>query len=333
MNSKINVLLTGYSGFLGRYFGKSLMKSGFCLRVLFHRQTLTRKEVNNDDIEVIWGSIDNLNVVRKALNVVRKALDGVDYVVHSAWAFNSPSEGQSGMNERAAKMLFGESVRLGIKKFAFISSVAVYGMSKKNIDRDLLINESNPLGTGKELEFLYPYEKISIEKYLQGFDRKKTAVGIFRPGPIFDERRGPPKKVLKLGHRSLGIGFGSGRNHMAFIHAKDVADAVTLWLLYGKDGSVFNIVPSECLSSKDWFHAWGERNNLLLKPIFIPGFLVRLANFGLKILKNVVGKRTKKDVKYSIACAKRDLLYSNQSLKKSLDWKDKVTQEYIKIIQ
>ncbi|MHA1343135.1 MAG: NAD-dependent epimerase/dehydratase family protein [Promethearchaeota archaeon] len=326
MNSKINVLLTGYSGFLGHYLGKSLMKNGFCLRVLFHRQTLTRKEVNNDDIEVIWGSIDNLDVVRKAL-------DGVDYVVHSAWAFNSAIEGHSTINESAAKMLFGESVRLGIKKFAFISSVVVYGMSKKNSETNLLISESSPLATGKELEFLYPYEKISIEKYLQEFDRKKTALAIFRPGPIFDERRGPPKKVLKLGHRNFGVGFGNGRNHMAFIHAKDVAAAVTLWLLYGKDGSIFNVVPSECLSSKDWFHAWGKRNNLALKPIFIPGIVISLADVGLKIFKKAIGKQTKKDMKYSIACAKRDLLYSNQNLKKSLGWKDKITLEYIKIIQ
>lgn len=319
MNGNTKVLLTGYSGFLGRYLAKALRKEGFCLRVLLHRHSITRREVGKD-IEVVWGSIDNSNVIRNALS-------GVDYVVHSAWAFSSPIEGRPTLNERAASILFAESIRSNIKKFTFISSVAVCGINTKG---NLLIDESSPLAKGKDLSFIYPSEKINIEKALQEYDRKETDLAIFRPGPIFDEYKGPAKKVLNLGRLNFGIAFGNGRNRMAYIHAKDVADAVTRWLIDGKDGSIFNVVPSKYISSREWIRAWGKRKNLSLKPIFIPGIAIRFAGFGLKILKKILGKQSNADVKYAIRCAKRDMTYSNRALKKSLNWRDEVTSEYIK---
>jgi len=315
----MKVLILGYSGFLGRYLVNALSEKGFSLRVLLHRHTVVKRELQKG-IEVLWGTMDNLNVIRHAVA-------GIDYVVHSAWAFSSPLEKHPTINERSANILFSESVRAGVKKFAFISSVAVYGMSAKCHS---LIEESNPLAEGKDILFIYPSEKINIEKDLLEFDRKETALAIFRPGPIFDEYKGPVKKVLNLDRWNFGIAFGNGRNRMAYIHAKDVADAVTRWLIDGKDGSIFNVVPSKYISSREWIRAWGKRKNLSLKPIFIPGIAIRFAGFGLKTLKKILGKQSNADVKYAIRCAKRDMTYSNRALKKSLNWRDEVTSEYIK---
>ena len=58
----MKVLLTGYSGFLGHYLFKALKNAGFSVRVLLHRHTLARKELGTD-IEVVWGSFDNLDVI------------------------------------------------------------------------------------------------------------------------------------------------------------------------------------------------------------------------------------------------------------------------------
>ena len=117
---------------------------------------------------------------------------------------------------------------------------------------------------------------------------------------------------------------------MAFIHAKDVAYAVTRWLINGKDGSIFNVVPSKYISSREWIRAWGKRKNLSLKSIFIPGCIIRFAGLSLKIFKKMLGKQSRADMKYAVACAKRDMCYSNEVLKKSLGWEDKATSEYIK---
>ncbi len=98
----------------------------------------------------------------------------------------------------------------------------------------------------------------------------------------------------------------------------------------GKDRSIFNVVPSKCMRSKEWFRAWGQRNNLSIKPVFIPGSAIRFAGFGVKTIKKILGKQNKVDVKYAIACAKRDMCYSNEALKKYLGWSDKATSEYLR---
>jgi len=316
----MKVFILGYSGFLGQYLVKALSENGFSLRVLLHRRTVLKKKLQKG-IEVLWGTMDSPTIIRHAIA-------GVDYVVHSAWAFSSPQEKHPTINEKAANILFSESIRSGVKKFAFISSVAVYGMSTKC---NSLIEESSPLAGGKDKLFIYPSEKINIEKDLLEFDRKKTALAIFRPGPIFDEHRGAAKKILNLGKWNFGIAFGNGRNRMAYIHASDVANAVVRWLIDGKDGSIFNVVPSEYINYREWIRAWGKRKNLTLKPIFIPDIAIHFAGFGLKTLKKLLGKQSKADVKYILRCAKRDMTYSNRALKKSLNWRDEVTSEYIKI--
>ena len=65
-------------------------------------------------------------------------------------------------------------------------------------------------------------------------------------------------------------------------------------------------------------------------PVFIPGIAIRFAGFGVKIIKKILGKQSKADVKYAIACAKRDMRYSNEALKKSLGWRDEETSEYLR---
>ncbi|MHA1380994.1 MAG: NAD-dependent epimerase/dehydratase family protein [Candidatus Helarchaeota archaeon] len=313
MTEKSRVLLTGYSGFLGRYLGKSLIQCGFLLKVLLHKHTILRKELEKN-VDVVWGSIDDIKTINKAIN-------NIDYVVHSAWDSNSH------FNEQATFKLFSESIRKGVKKFVFISSVAVYGMNDKN---KLLIDESNPIPEPKDLKYLYPSEKANAEKSLRKLQGKKTALAIFRPGPIFDDYNAPINKLIKFGYWNFGLGIGNGKNQMAFIHSVDVADAVIRWLIKGTNYSVFNVVPSVCMPYKKWLSVWAQKNSIKIKAVFIPGSIFFLMGFSMKILKKILGKPIKTDIGYAIACAKRNMSYSNEALKKSLNWLDKSTLEYVK---
>ncbi len=316
MNNKRKVLLTGFTGFLGPHLARALIREGYDLRVVFHRHTIIKRD-RMEEAEVLWGSLDNPDVVKRAM-------DDVDIVVHSAWGPVSSSAGRS-PNIEALELLLSESAASGVAKFVFLSSVAVYGMRGKPRDA---VKETNPFAEGKDLDFYYPSEKIAAEKYLMEFDRKAMQLGVFRPGPIFDDKRGISKKNLKFGPWSLGIGLGTGRNRMAYIHARDVAEAIMQWLNCGKDGAVFNVVPSRCFRAKDWMRAWGLKHDLDIKPVYVPGFFLRMAGFGVKVLKRMMGRKGGSNVKYAVACAKRNLSYSNAALKESLNWKDKATSEY-----
>jgi nucleoside-diphosphate-sugar epimerase len=314
----MKVLLTGYAGLLGRHLARALKQKGFCIRVLLHQSTVTRKEFAEEVDDVIWGSIDDSEVVRNALKEIQ-------LVVHSSWARSSPGGKRPTINETGTELLFKESVQAGVKAFSFISSIAVYGMKSNG---KALITESYPFASGKEKAFIYPSEKINTENYLLSYDKKNTKLAIFRPGPIFDDKSCPVKKNIRVFGHSFGIGLGNGQNHMASIHAKDVADAVVRWLENGKDNAILNIVPTKQLLSKDWVLAWAQNKGFSIQPVFIPVSFIRLAGYGLKTLKKILGKQHRGDTAYAIACATRDLFYSNESLKGALGWTDKVTSAY-----
>lgn len=317
----MKVLLTGYSGFLGRYLARALKREGFSIRVLLHRHTLLKVDLSNEVDEVLWGSLDDDKILKKAVS-------GVQIIIHSGWQFSSPNMPRPTINEKATELLFQESVNSSVQAFVFVSSVAVYGMKS---EREA-VNESSILDAGGDAGFIYPSEKIRIERFLKTFDKKNTKLGIFRPGPIFDDTKGPMKKIIRIAGNPIGIGLGGGRNHMAYIHAEDVASAIVLWLKVGEDNSTFNVTPTFCLSYRDWFRAWGLAHGMNLKAVFIPSPFIRLASLGAKIIKSMLKKRSKGDVNYAISCATRDKCYSNESLKSKLGWNDDVTIRYTRHI-
>ncbi|MFX0201197.1 MAG: NAD-dependent epimerase/dehydratase family protein, partial [Candidatus Hodarchaeota archaeon] len=251
----MKVLLTGYSGFLGRHLENHLRREGYSIRILLHRTAVTARNLAKET-EVLWGSLSDLDVVKQAVT-------GVQIVVHAAWAFSSPFVRRPTVNERAAELLLRESVSAGVDFFAFISSVAVYGMNSRT---NSFIDETSPLIHDRNHSFVYPSEKVAVETLCRSCDRKSTKLGIFRPGPIFDDKKAPVKKIVRIAGRSYGIGFGGGQNHMAYIHAEDVARAVILWLKSKQGDLIVNVTPTNCMRHRDWYKNWGMVNGRPVKP-------------------------------------------------------------------
>lgn len=315
----MKVLLTGFSGFLGRHIAQALLREGASLRIVLHRHTVTRREYAAlSGVEVVWGGFDQPSVVTQAV-------DGVDVVVHSGWAFSRQGDARPTVNELGTRLLVERSVAASVKKFVFVSSVAVYGMRQTSGES---VYEDSPFATGQDGEFIYPSEKVGLERWLREADRQRMPIVVFRPGPIFDERKGPAKKVIKLSRWRLGINFGTGRNRMAFIHVEDCADAIARGVLQAPDGAVFNIVPSHPLRFREWIRAWGRAQGLDIRPFFVPTLFLTAAAWGGNRLKQMLGKSGTTDVRYVIAAATRDLTYSNQHLRETLEWMDRRTEEY-----
>jgi len=267
--------------------------------------------------EVHWGSIDDREKIRPILEKAQA-------VVHSAWNFSSPNAARPTPNEIGTRVLFEESVRAGIERFAFISSVAVYSMANRD---DL--RESDTLAGEGEAGFIYPSEKIKVEEFLRSQTPGLTKIGIFRPGIILDDTKGPMKKIITIAGRSFAIGIGNGHNRMPYIHAKDVSNAVIRWLKNGQDSDVYNITPSNCMRQVDWSRSWCKMHGQHATPFFIPPSIVHLGAFGAKLLKKLMGKQSKGNVEYVIKSATRDTSYSNEKLKRELGWKDQLTSSYM----
>jgi nucleoside-diphosphate-sugar epimerase len=314
----MKVLLTGYTGLLGRHIAKQLKDNGYWLRVLLHAKAITKKELENEVDDHIFGAMDDPNVIKKALK-------DVDCVIHSGWKFNPNNVEHPTINEKAIRLLLNESKKCGVKKFAFLSSIAVYGMIKNKVKFD----EASNLASGEDLRFIYPKEKIIVENILRENYNDSMLISIFRPGPIFDEKNGPATKELQLMGKTFGLGFGNGRNLMPNIHADDVASAILLWIQNSNSNEIFNLIPNEEIKYKEWIKLYGKARGIKIIPFFIRSYVLRILATMLTILKKVLGKPGKVDVSYAIASSTRNLKYSSEKAQQILGWEYHSTQRYI----
>ena len=128
-----------------------------------------------------------------------------------------------------------------------------------------------------------------------------------------------------------GLGFGTGRNLMPFIHAIDVANAISLWVRNGNENEIFNVVPDYGLKYKDWFKIFGKVKDIKITPFFVRGSVLKFLAIITTILKKALGKKGKVDVSYIIASATRNLSYSNNKIKEKLSWDAIVTKKYMNL--
>lgn len=311
----MKILVTGYSGFLGRHVGDLLAERGHSIRVILHSTAIRIRDFN-PAFEVVWGSMEDPQTIRKAVS-------GVDAVVHCAWIWPKQLGGNSSANLDIVTSIW-EACRLqGVLRFAFISSVAVYGMQRR---KEPLCEESMT-AQGRGLKPDYPRNKIEAERFLLDQPEDGLQSVIFRPGIIFDDQKGPARK-LNLAGRSYLLGFGSGRNRLPFIHAADVAQAVLLWLEKGSPRRIYNVTPSTLKKRREWFKTWGLHHQAAAKPLFVPKLLMRGAGLGIWALKRLMGKKGKTGMGYVLASATRDLRYSNDALRADLGWRDACTEAY-----
>jgi len=314
----MKVLLTGYTGLLGRHIARQLKNNGYWIRVLLHAKAITKKVLEREVDDHIFGAMDDPNVIKEALK-------NIDFVIHSGWKFNPNNVEHPTINENAIRHLLNESQKCGVKKFVFLSSIAVYGMKKNKV----MFDEKSNLASGGELRFTYPKEKITIENILSDNNNSSMLVSIFRPGPIFDEENGPATKEIQFMGKTFGLGFGNGRNLMPNIHADDVANAIILWIQNGNSNEIFNLVPDNDIRYKDWLKLYGKVKGIKITPVFIRSYVLRILAVMLTLLKKALGKSGKVDVSYVIASATRNLRYSNAKAKQILGWECSSTQKYI----
>jgi nucleoside-diphosphate-sugar epimerase len=116
---------------------------------------------------------------------------------------------------------------------------------------------------------------------------------------------------------------------MPYIHAGDVAEAAVRWLKDGQNDAIFNVTPTICMRYKDWYVGWGKVHGTKIKPVFIRGSVLRLAAWAASLLKKMLGKSGKVDVRYAIASSTRDLIYHSTYAAKLLLWKPTATDKYL----
>ena len=246
----VNFLLTGGSGFLGKFLISELLSPGSPLQLKTLRvfDTVPYNGPADPRIEFIPGNV----LDREALN---KACLGVDVVIHSAaivdWGTHPP-EVVYNVNTNGTANVINACTADGVKALVFTSSLdAVFGGKP-------LVNIDESLPYPAEYPNMYCRSKAEAEKLVAAANGRELKTIILRPADIWGE--GDPFHIgslLKMAKGGFYVRLGNGKSKSQHIYAGNMAVAhiqAAKALLDGNDsvpGQAYFITDSE---GTNFFH-------------------------------------------------------------------------------
>ena len=130
-----NIIIFGGGGYCGSIIVPKLIKDNWNVKVFDTFWYGTDHFEKNNNLELIYGDVRNLDQVKRSLH-------DVEYVLHLACISNDASfeldeNLSTTVNLESFEPLVVEAKNAGVKRFVFASSSSVYGVSdKKNVTED-----------------------------------------------------------------------------------------------------------------------------------------------------------------------------------------------------
>ncbi len=168
----LTVAVTGPTGDIGRAFMRALERS----REVRAIRAMARRAL--DPAAEGWRKTTYLRGDVRDRAAVEQLVAGADAVVHLAFAIMGAG-GDEGhrVNLEGSRNVFAATVRAGVPRLVYTSSVAAYGFHPDN--PPVLTEDVRPRGTAAHA---YSAEKAEVEKLLWDVTRgSATAVYVFRP--------------------------------------------------------------------------------------------------------------------------------------------------------
>lgn len=244
--SRGRILLTGATGFLGPYMSAVLAADGWVIRSALRS---AKSDVSGESIVV--GSIGPATDWSAALK-------GVDAVVHLAARAHRSISIQSAereiyfaINTEGTANLALQAEACGVKKFVFMSSIAING---SNTDNRVPFRETD----APSPRTVYAESKAAAEDALCSLSyRSGFAVTVVRPPMIYGRRaKGSFESLKRAVIRGVPLPFAMVCNRRAFVAAENVASFVKWDLATGRGGfERFIVADNEHVSTAGFIRA------------------------------------------------------------------------------
>jgi nucleoside-diphosphate-sugar epimerase len=212
----VRVLVTGANGFLGATLSRRLIDRGDEVRGLV-RKTSDLSLLDGVRLKTVIGSLEDIVSLEKAV-------DGMDLVYHIAAAVTDWGSYKffRRVNVEGTRNLLEASISKRVKRFVFVSSVAVHTFIGSQE-----MNEESP-----QLPTPFPYCQTKREAealVMEAHNLKKIPVTIVRPGDIFGPGdRVSLLKMAKLLEAGKMAYIGGGKTLGAFTYVENLADGLIL---------------------------------------------------------------------------------------------------------
>ncbi|MBI2596937.1 SDR family NAD(P)-dependent oxidoreductase [Candidatus Daviesbacteria bacterium] len=277
MNKKF--LVTGGTGFIGSAIVKSLIKTGYFVKVLDNQSRGSNRRLKEVEgrFEMIKGDIRNMNTVQRACK-------GIDSVIHLAYIngtefFYTKPELVLEVGVKGMMNVLDACISNNIEEILLASSSEVY-----QTPAVIPTSETVPLTVPDPLNSRYSYGggKIISELLTINYGRKyfRKAI-IFRPHNVYGSDMGwehvIPQltlRVRKLVKDSKVINLpiqGTGKETRAFIYIDDFVTGFNKILQKGKHLEIYNIGVMEETSIQELILEIGKIYGIKIK--IVPGKL------------------------------------------------------------
>jgi nucleoside-diphosphate-sugar epimerase len=272
------ILVTGGAGFIGSHLADALLERGYRVRALdsldgqVHGED-ERPAYLSDDVELVEGDV-------RDRGVVRNALDGVDAVVHLAWALQPGRRPEQlrRVNVEGSRRVARAAAAAGVAHVVHMSSIGAYapgavgqrvtedwpttGVPSSQYSRDKAEAER----TVREVMNRHPGTTLTVVRPTLVLQPEASSeIGRYFLGPLLFEaaRRlpGPVARRLPLPLPGLAV---------SFVHADDVADALERMLDRRVPGP-FNLAAEPLMNADTLARALGTVR------VPVPAFVLRTA--------------------------------------------------------
>ncbi len=208
----MRIVVTGASGFIGREIVSELQRLN---HEVISFVGLNRKNSENLS-NIVSADISDFESLSGNCEI-----ETAEVVIHSAGLAHqfgkTADEDFLNVNVKGTENVARLAVRLGVKHFILISSVAVYGNSGNNeaIDETYVCN---PKG-------IYAISKFKAEEIAQQIcEENKISLTILRPATVIGENdRGNTARLIEAIDKKRFVWIGKGENRKSLIYKKDVA--------------------------------------------------------------------------------------------------------------
>ncbi len=271
----MKITIIGGSGFVGTRLIDVLKQSNFQLQNTDKKQSIFHPEITTI-----------ANILEK--DKLTLLLQGTDIVILLAAEHRddvTPISLYYDVNVKGMKNTLEAMEVNGIKRIVFTSSVAVYGLNKKNPDENY---EKTPFNH-------YGKSKWEAEKSLQQWYKTHSDwnINILRPTVIFGERnRGNVFNLLKQISSGNFLMVGSGKNIKSMSYVGNIVNFINFLIKEKKEGyNVFNYADKPDFTTNDLVVLVGKVLNKHIPAVHIPMWMGMLGGYCFDLLAIVTRKK------------------------------------------
>lgn len=324
-------LVTGASGFTGRYMVQNLLTHGYSVRALV-RASSKIDHLRSLPVEIVYGNITNPAEVEAAV----QDMDIVFHIAALYRAANVPDHEYYNVNVTGTENVLIAALRHGIKRVVYCSTVGVHG----HVDHPPA-DENAPCKPGD----IYQETKLAAEKMVMFYHcQKKLAVTIVRPSGIYGPGDLRMLKMYRMVQKNRFIMLG---RKDPFYHLTHVTDIVEGFRLAGENpeavGQIYIIAGDGYCTLCDFAKYVAQDLGIKLKiirlplwPVYCAGYLCEKICIPLRVQPPIFRRRVDiyiKDRAFSINKAKAELGYQpcvtlQKGIHETADWY--IEQGYLK---